>query len=234
VRPKNGATFVEVYFAGYKWLPVIGTPKKAKPSVGGDPSQQQFDPSVLPSDDVTVQLYLPVLTPPASIFFQQVRQAVLIALPILLLLLLLYVLYPAVKKSRVRSRRRQAAMQAGNRARIALSYAEWRDHATDFGFDHPTDTPLMFLDRFIPDDEHTEYAWLVTRALWGDLQPDLTMETATTAEELSRSLRRRLSQTQPFTVRAVSRVSRLSLRHPYAPETDLSKKGVKDRELVPA
>ena len=234
VRPKNGATFVEVYFPGFKWLPVIGTPKKAKPSVGGDASQQQFDPSVLPSDEVTVQLYLPVVVPPGSILFEQIRQGVFIAIPILLFLLLLYVLYPAVKKARVRARRRRAAIAAGARARIALSYAEWRDHATDFGFDHPTDTPLMFLDRFIPDDEHTEFAWLVTRALWGDLQPDLTEETATAAEELSRSLRRRLSQTQPFTVRAVSRVSRLSLRRPYAPETDLSKKGGKDRELVPA
>ena len=234
VRPKNGATFVEVYFPGYKWLPVIGTPKKAKPSVGGDPSQQQFDPSVLPSDDVTVQLFLPVVVPPGSILFEQIRQAVFIAVPILLLLGLAYICYPALKKSRVRARRRRAAALAGPRARIALSYAEWRDHATDFGFDHPTDTPLMFLDRFIPDDEHTEYAWLVTRALWGDLQSDLSIDTATAAEELSRSLRRRLSQTQPLTVRAVSRVSRLSLRHPYAPETDLSKKGGKDRELVPA
>ena len=234
VRPKNGATFVEVYFPGYKWLPVIGTPKKAKPSVGGDASQQQFDPSVLPSDDVTVQLYLPVVVPPGSVFFEQVRQAVFITIPVLLFLLLLYILYPAVRKARVRSRRRRAAIAAGARARIALSYAEWRDHATDFGFDHPTDTPLMFLDRFIPDDEHTEYAWLVTRALWGDLQDDLSLDTASAAEELSRSLRRRLSQSQPLTVRAVSRVSRLSLRHPYAPETDLTRKGGKDRELVPA
>ena len=234
VRPKNGATFVEVYFPGYKWLPVIGTPKKAKPSVGGDPSQQQVDPSILPSEDVSVQLFLPVVVPPGSILFEQIRQAVFIAVPILLLLGLAYICYPALKKSRVRARRRRAAALAGPRARIALSYAEWRDHATDFGFDHPTDTPLMFLDRFIPDDEHTEYAWLVTRALWGDLQSDLSIDTATAAEELSRSLRRRLSQTQPLTVRAVSRVSRLSLRHPYAPETDLSKKGGKDRELVPA
>ncbi|HEY0400084.1 MAG TPA: transglutaminaseTgpA domain-containing protein, partial [Acidimicrobiia bacterium] len=31
VRPKNGASFPEVYFAKYGWLPVIGTPTKAKP-----------------------------------------------------------------------------------------------------------------------------------------------------------------------------------------------------------
>lgn len=224
VRPKHGASFVEVYFPNYKWLPVIGTPKKAKPTVGGDPAQQQFDPSVLPSDDVTVQLFLPVVVPPESVFIDQVRQAVMIAVPVLLLILLAYVVWPAIKKSRVRGRRRAAALAAGNRPRIALAYAEYRDFATDFGFYYPTDTPLMFLDRFMDDEEHTEFAWLVTRALWGDLQHDLTPEVAVAAEELSRSLRRRLSQAQPSTVRVVSWVSRLSLRDPYAPETDLTRR----------
>jgi hypothetical protein len=38
------------------------------------------------------------------------------------------------------------------------------------------------------------------------------------AEELSRALRRRLAQAHPAPVRAIGVVSRLSLRHPYAPE----------------
>jgi hypothetical protein len=83
----------------------------------------------------------------------------------------------------------------------------------------------MFLDRFGPDEEHTELAWLTTRALWGDLQGSLTPQLASTAEELSKALRRRMTQAQPATLRAVALVSRLSLRHPYAPETDLTKKG---------
>ena len=66
--PKNGATFVEVYFPGFKWVPVIGTPKKAKPSVSSDPGTQQTDPNILPSDDVTIQVFLPVITPPKSVF----------------------------------------------------------------------------------------------------------------------------------------------------------------------
>ena len=237
VRPKNGATFVEVYFPGYKWLPVIGVPKKAKPTVGGDPSQQQFDPSILPSDDITVQLFLPVLVPPGSILGAQIRQTVLIALPILLLLALLYVTFPALSKAVVRSRRRSAAEAAGFRARIALAYSEWRDFATDFGFRHGTDTPLMFLDRFVEDKDHTELAWLVTRVLWGDLQASVDYDHVVAAEELSRSLRRRLSSAQPATVRAVAVFSRLSLRHPYAPETDLrsrSKREEAPRALVPA
>ena len=222
VRPANGATFVEVYFPSFKWLPVIGTPRKAKPTVGGEANQQQFDPSVLPADEASVELFLPVLVPPESPFGRQVQRVVMIVVPVLLLLLLLYVTFPILRKAVVRARRRAAAERAGPRARIALAYAEFRDYATDFGFRHSTDTPLMFLDRFLDDPEHIEFAWLVTRALWGDLQDVVAPDMATAAEELSRSLRRRVASAQPATVRAVALVSRLSLRNPYAPETDLT------------
>jgi hypothetical protein len=188
--------------------------------VGSDPDQQRVDPSILPSDDVAVQLYLPTVIPPGSVLGKQIALAVLIAVPILLLLLLAYVLYPAVRKAIVRSRRRTRALEQGTRGRVALAYAEWRDHATDFGFRYPTDTPLMFLDRFIEDEEHTELAWITTRVLWGDLQDDDNPMYASLAEELSRVLRRRLAAAQPATVRAVAAVSRFSLREPYAPELD--------------
>ncbi|HEV8626955.1 MAG TPA: transglutaminase domain-containing protein, partial [Acidimicrobiia bacterium] len=218
VRPKNGASFPEVYFPKYGWLPVIGTPTKAKPTVGSDPATQRQDPNVLPSDDIQIGLFVPVLVPPKSPLPDQIRQAVLIALPAALLLFLLYVTWPAVRKAWVRGRRRTAARTAGPRARVALTYAEWRDMGTDYGYRHDTDTPLMYLDRFVEDPEHTEFAWLVTRCLWGDLQDSLTAEHATMAEELSRALRRRLAQAHPAPVRAIGVVSRLSLRHPYAPE----------------
>jgi hypothetical protein len=90
--------------------------------------------------------------------------------------------------------------------------------ATDFGFSYPSDTPLMYLERFIDDDEHIELAWLVTRVLWGDLQDDASLQLAVAAEELSRSLRRRIGSAQPATVRFVASVSRLSLRNPFAPD----------------
>jgi hypothetical protein len=218
VRPKNGASFPEVYFPKYGWLPVIGTPTKAKPTVGSDPATQRQDPNVLPSDDIQIGLFVPVLVPPKSPLPEQIRQAVLITVPAALLLFLLYVTWPAVRKAWVRGRRRTAARTAGPRARIALTYAEWRDMGTDYGYRHDTDTPLMYLDRFVEDPEHTEFAWLVTRSLWGDLQESLTAEHATMAEELSRALRRRLAQAHPAPVRAIGVVSRLSLRHPYAPE----------------
>jgi hypothetical protein len=221
VRPRHGASFVEVYFPGYKWLPVIGTPRQAQPTVGSDPGEQQIDPNILPSDDAAAALFLPILVPPDSVIVQQVGIALLIILLVVALAAAVYSTFPALRKARLRSRRRAAALAAGPRARIALAYAEWRDHATDLGFKNGTDTPLMFLERFVPDEEHTELAWLTTRALWGDLQDVVTDETAAAAEELSRSLRRRLSQSQPSTLRFVGAVSRLSLRDPYAPAADL-------------
>ena len=36
----------------------------------------------------------------------------------------------------------------------------------------------MFVDRFIEDPDHVEFAWLVTRCLWGDLQHDIGPDTA--------------------------------------------------------
>jgi hypothetical protein len=218
VRPKNGASFPEVFFPKYGWLPVIGTPTKAKPTVGSDPSTQRQDPNVLPSDDIQIGLFVPVLVPPKSPMPEQIRRAVLIAVPLALLLFGAYVAWPGVRKAWVRGRRRTAARAAGPRARVALAYAEWRDMGTDYGYRHDTDTPLMYLDRFVEDPEHTELAWLVTRSLWGDLQGSLTPEMATMAEELSRAMRRRLAQAHPAPVRAIGVVSRLSLRHPYAPE----------------
>lgn len=225
VRPKNGANFVEVYFPTYKWLPIIGTPKQAKPTVGSDASQQQVDPGILPSDEVSVRLFMPIVVPPKSNIADDIKTGIVIVVPAALLILLVYFTFPALRKALVRSRRRNAAREAGPRARIALAYAEWRDYAADFAFVHPTDTPLMFLDRFAEDEEHTEFAWLVTRALWGDLQDDIDTPMAEAAEELSRALRRRLSQSQPGTVRLVAAVSRVSLRKPYAPQTDLTRKG---------
>lgn len=235
VRPKHGASFVEVFFPGKGWLPVLGTPKKAQASLGEE-GEKQFDPNIIPSDEISVLLYLPVVVPPDSILFEQIRQIVAIVFAVIALLMLLYFSYPAARKAVVRSRRRRAAMAAGPGARIALAYSEWRDYATDFGYRYATDTPLMFLDRFAPDEEHNEFAWLVTRTLWGDLRGSITPELAAIAEELSRTLRRRLAQAQPGTLRAVAAVSRLSQRYPYAPETHMrpktERRRTRERELA--
>lgn len=215
VHPKDGTAFPEVFFPNHGWLPVIGTPARAHASESSDPRFQQQRAGVLPSNDISVPLFLPAILPADSIFLDQVRFGVLVALAVILLLVLAYLSIPLVVKAAVRARRRAIARSAGPRARIVQAYSEWRDVLTDLGYQHPSDTPIMLLDRFPEDEEHAELAWLVTRALWGDLQQQTTDQLATDAEELSRSLRRRALQAQPITVRIVAALSRLSLRHPY-------------------
>jgi len=222
VRPKHGASWLEVYFPGYKWVPIIGTPLLAQSSVGGE--QTQESDSVLASDDIAVKVFIPVQTDPSRYLFEQLRRVIFIVAPILLLLLLAYYSYPFLRKARLRSKRRSWAQSAGPYERIAVAYADWRDLATDFGYRYGTDTPLMFLDRVVEDDEHTEFAWLVTRCLWGDLKPNLGDADATAAEELSKALMKRMSQAHAWTLRLIAAVSRLSIRNPYAPTLGLDRK----------
>lgn len=218
VRPRHGASFLEVYFPGYKWLPLIGTPRQAKSSFGSDATQS--DESIVASDDFAVQVYVPFETDPRSFLFEQVRAILVVVIPILVLILLIYFLWPGIRKAFLRARRRSWARDQEPWARIALAYAELRDLCTDYGYRHQSDTPLMFLDRVIPDDEHAQLAWLVTRGLWGDLRDEVTEDDANAGEELARTLRKRLSQAHPWTLRLISTISRLSLRYPYAPMLD--------------
>jgi hypothetical protein len=215
VRPEHGASFLEVYFPGYKWLPIIGTPRQARTSLGSENVQE--DTSVLASDDIGVKVFVPFQTDPRTFLFEQIRAILIVVVPLILAILLAYYSWPAVRKAYLRGRRRAWAGEQGMRERIAVAYADWRDLATDFGYQYASDTPLMFLGRVVEDEEHTEFAWLITRCLWGDLQSNVTPAEADAAEELSRSLRKRMSQAHTFTLRTVAAVSRLSLRFPYAP-----------------
>jgi hypothetical protein len=215
VHPRHGATFVEVYFPGYKWLPVIGTPKKAKATTTD--AEQKLDPSILPSDDIAIQVFAFQATPPGSVTLARIRQTVAVAVPMLLLIALAYVLWPLAGKALARRRRRRAAEVGGPVAQVALAYSEWRDVAADFGEAHPSDTPFLYLRHFSPDEEHRQLAWLVTRALWGDLRHEVTPELASMAAVLSRSLSRRLRRQQPATLRVVAALSRRSLRAPFDP-----------------
>lgn len=226
VRPKHGSSFLEVYFPTYKWLPVIGTPLQAKSSLGNEP--QQFNDDVAASEDIAVKVFVPIALDPKSYLYAQIRHVLSIILPIVLLLLILFYSYPAAKKAWIRSRRRAWGSGQDAKTRIALAYADWRDVATDFGYRFDSDTPLMFLDRVIEDEEHTQFAWLVTRSLWGDLQGSVSEQDGLAAEEMSKSLRKRLGQAHNSTLRFVAAVSRLSLRHPYAPLLGIESKEPKD------
>ncbi|MGH2813115.1 MAG: transglutaminase domain-containing protein [Actinomycetota bacterium] len=223
VRPKHGAAFPEVYFEGYGWIPVIGVPAMTKVSDASDPELQQFREGVLPSEDISVTVFRPVVLPVGARFYERARDVVLIVAGLLALIGAIYLLVPAVRKAIRRSRRRAQAVAAGPRARIVQAYSEWRDTLTDFGYRYHTDTPLMLLKRFPQDEEHNQLAWLVTRALWGDLRREASPDHAIDAEELSKSLRRRLSDAHPIAVRTVAALSRLSLRSPYSADADLLK-----------
>jgi hypothetical protein len=100
------------------------------------------------------------------------------------------------------------------------AYGDFRDTATDYGYEHPADTPLLFLYRAVADREHMQLAWLATRAFWGDLQETTTDAHADAAEELSRALRKRLATAQPATMRVLAFLSPASMRRPYVTDLD--------------
>src|SRR5205823_14195512 len=106
---------------------------------------------------------------------------VLTLLPYFIVLLLAFLVAPAVQKWRRRNKRRRWALEHGVPERVAVEYAEFRDLTTDLSLGHPYDTPLEFLDRAIDDEEHEEFAWLVTRVLYGRLGQEATGEGARAA-----------------------------------------------------
>jgi hypothetical protein len=100
---------------------------------------------------------------------------------------------------------------------VAVEYAEMRDTATDLNVGDLVSTPLEYLFQVARDDEHAELAWLTTRVLYGDLMDTVTDEDVVRAEEMSRSVRRRLMRAQPVQSQFLAAVSRASLRTPYEP-----------------
>jgi hypothetical protein len=214
-RPKDGANWLEVHLGEAGWVAIVGTPPKARASLTADPKNAQ--PTIKPSDELTLQVYLPIQNENPLQLFQVVRYWLKVSAPVALGLVLLVLSFPyPVKLLRARRRRRwgQAHGPAG---RIAVAYAELRDLAIDLDVGSPAATPLEFLDATVEDEEHAELAWLVTRGLWGDLARDLRDDDAAAAEALSGSLRRRLSGAQAAPARLAGAVSRASLRSPFDP-----------------
>jgi hypothetical protein len=212
-RPRDGANWLEVYLGEQGWVPIVGTPPRARSSLTADPKNTK--PTIRPSDELTLQVYLPLQSPNPLQFFQVVRYWLKVAAPFAAGLVVLVVAFPwPVKLWRRRARRRWAETR-GVPGRIAVAYAELRDLAIDLDVGSASDTPLDFLDATVEDDEHAELAWLVTRALWGDLSRDLRDDDAVAAETLAASLRSRLYNAQPVPTRAAALVSKASLRAPF-------------------
>ncbi len=216
IRPRHGATWLEVHFAGSGWVPIVGTPPKAKASTST--ADRNNNPSVRPTDELALVVYVPVEFSSARLAYVLVRYYVVRALPVLLVIGLVLALLPALARLARRTARRRAAARLGPRAKVAAAYAELRDSVTDLGLAGPAVSPLELVALVEPDDEHRELAWLVTRGLWGDLARDLQPADVETAETMSRSVGKRLRAAQPGLTRVAALTSRASLRDPWTTE----------------
>ena len=93
-----------------------------------------------------------------------------------------------------------------------------RDLCADLAAGDPHATPLEFTSAIAEDAQHRELAWLVTRAIWGDLRRDLGAEDVEHARELARSLTRRTIRAQNGFNLFLAVIARSSLRRPYLEE----------------
>jgi hypothetical protein len=213
IRPRHGATWLEAYFEGVGWVPIIGTPPRAKPSTST--AEKNEDPAVRPADQLALIVYVPVEVRGVEQVYSAVRFWLSVVVPAVAGAAVLVALLPVPLRRARRMRRRRWAATRGARGRIALAYGELRDALFDLGVGRPSDTPLELLGAVAEDAEHRELAWLVTRALWGDLARDLQPADAEAAEEMARSVLRRVRRAQPVMTRLLAATSRASLRHPY-------------------
>jgi hypothetical protein len=198
-------------------VPLSTTPPKAKANLNSDPNAR-FNPTILPSDEIAVEIYLPIELQSLKLLYEQVRQILLQILPFVLLAVAAFLASPVVERAYRRRVRRQWAKAIGPPAQVAVEYAELRELATDLNLGDPYDTALEFLAKLQEDREHTELAWLVARGLYGDLHDSLTDVDVRNAEDMSASLRRRLARAQPLQSRFIAAVSRTSLRRPHSTE----------------
>ena len=217
IRPKNAAQFLEVYFDGYGWVPVVGAPPRAKNQLNND-KDVKVDPTIVPSDDIGVDVYIPIELQNYTQLYERIRSGLPVGAAIVGVLLLVYLGLPWVQRMRRGARRRRWAEPLGARAVIGVEYGEFRDLATDLGVGDPYDTPLEFLRRVMDDDEHTQFAWLVTRVLYGDLEFTASDAEVAAAREMGESLRRRMFRGQAFQTRVLASVSRASLIDPHTRE----------------
>lgn len=217
VRPKNSAQWLEVYFEGYGWLPLIGAPNQAATNLDTDPNAR-FDPLIQPSDDVAVQVFVPYQLDDLDQLYQRLRRLLIRWLPALLLGAAAFVTWPFFAKTYRRAKRRRWAAALGPRERIAVEYAEFRDLATDLNVADIYSTPLEYLYEVRDDAEHAELSWLVARVLYGDLAAQASVVDVDAAARMSASLRRRLLRAQPAQSQVLAMISRASIAQPYTTE----------------
>jgi hypothetical protein len=216
VHPANGAAWLEVYFKGQGWVPLVGVPPRAKPSL----SKDQKNPSLVakPTDDSAISIFVPIRRPSVQLLYEIVRYYALLAAPFILGLIVTVVGYPALSKFLRSIRRRRWGASHGLLSRLLVTYAEFRDDCHDLNLGDVRDTPLEFRRWFVQDDEHDEMSWLVTRLMWGDLSRVADFDLIHEGETMIASVRSRIRAEQPYLNRLVGAVARASLRDPYSDE----------------
>jgi len=215
-RPKHGAAWLEAYFQGSGWVPILGTPPKAKASLSNEDKKQ--DEKTVASAELALTVFVPIRLQSLQLLYTIVRYWVSVLGPYLLALVLLVITYPAGLKLARRRRRRRWAAPRGAPARIVVAYAEFRDRCYDLNIGDPRDTALEFLTAVDDDHEHEELAWLFTRVVYGDLARDVQLEDVEAAEELGRSVTKRVVSEQTGLNRCLGLISRVSLRDPWSDE----------------
>ena len=211
IYPANGSDWLEVYFGGIGWVPLIGQPLHAEASL----TQQKPKSNIQPSRQLSLVVYVPIKQHDPQQLYTLVRWWVLVLLPYVVGLALAWTFWPGLLKAVRRRLRTRWAHRQGPSGRILAAYAQLRDVATDLRIGSTGDLPLRFLDHVAADEEHEELAWLVTRALWGDLRRDIRTEDAEAAERMAASVSRRVTGAQSATNRIVAFAARTSLRDPY-------------------
>ncbi|MFN2640816.1 MAG: DUF3488 and transglutaminase-like domain-containing protein [Actinomycetota bacterium] len=216
VHPRHAATWLETYFEGYGWVPIVGVPPRAKGSLNHN--QKKSNPIVRPTEQLALVLYVPIHERTFRAFYVVARYWIAVALPFAVALVAAIALYPGAIKVLRRMRRSRWANKRGLPARIAAAYSELRDAATDLAIGTPTLTPIEFAKLVAHDDELIELSWLVSRSLWGDLRRDLREEDADAAARMTRSVIKRMRRAQPAATRLLAVAARASLREPFTLE----------------
>lgn len=208
LRARDQVFWTELRVADGTWLPVTfaATGDGAGGPAGG-----------APDSSVGVSLFVPVLREPQVRLDQRARAGLLAALATATGLAAVAVAAPVLLKAHRRRARRTWGARTGTRERVAAAYAEVRELCSDLGA-AGAPTPGAFLARLTLDDEHTELAALVTRALWRHDLPPLDAADGDRAEALELSLRSRLLAAQPFERALAARMSWTSLRRPWSTE----------------
>ena len=219
IRPKLGSSWLEVNFEGFGWFPLIQQPTKAKQTLDAD-KNAKFNPNLLPSEDVGVEVYLPYEIISLRQLYERIREVLLQIAPFAIAAIVAYFALPSLHRYRRRRLRRRWAEALGPREQISVEYCELRDWAMDLNVGDAFATPLEYTYKVAPDSWHDELAWLVTRATYGDLRSGagLSEDDVAFARDTAASLRRRITRAQPPQSRFLAVIGRTSLRAPYTVE----------------